>query len=301
MELRQLKYFTVVAEELSFSKAAKRLCITQGTLSQQIRQLEGEIGADLFDRDSHNVSLTESGSELVRYAKHTLDSAKECQQVADDLRKGQKGTLNIGVTHSFKYLLRNTIKEYIRRCPDVKLNICYSTATELHQMLQDRNLDFFVAFKPAATYAEVESIPLFASSLSVIMRRDHPLASCKSLTMDELRRHRLALPAAGTQSRKAFERFVDLDTSGLNVSLETNNPNIILEIVSATNLLAITSSLAIGYRDDIVARPIEGISRKMLGCVHRLKNVYQKRSAEIFIQMLQASAEVERIALELNN
>lgn len=299
MELRQLKYFTVVAQELSFSKAAKRLCITQGTLSQQIRQLEGEIGTDLFERTSHSVALTEAGAELLRYAQQTLDSACQCSQVAHDLKKGVCGELSIGVTNSFKYLLRNTIRDFIRLYPSVRLNICYDTASELLASLYERKIDFFVAFKPVASYSEIESVPLFDSNLSVIMRRDHPLAGIPLFTMDDLRRHRIAIPSTGTQARKLLESVIHLDTSGFNVAMETNDPNIILETVSATNLLAITSSLAIFYRNDLIAKPLVGIDHIMEGCINRLKGVYRKRSAELFSEMLMASAEVEKIAMEL--
>lgn len=295
MELRQLRYFAILAEELNFSRAAQKLCITQGTLSQQIKQLEWEIGADLFERSSHSVVLTEAGEELLQYAQKTIDAAHECSQVAGDLSKGLRGTLNIGVTHSFKHLLRSTVRDFIRQYPGVKLNICYSTATDLLAMLRERKIDFFVAFKPAAEYADVESVPLFASRLAVIMRRGHPLADMQSLSMEELRRHPIALPAGGLQSRKAFERFVDLDTADLDVRLVINDPNILIELVSATNLLSITSTLAISYRSDLIAIPLQGVERRMLGCVHRLQGAYVKRSAEIFTRMLVASAEVEKI------
>lgn len=299
MELRQLKYFVTLAKTLNFSKAAQELCITQGTLSQQIRQLEYEIGSALFERSSHSVSLTADGSELLGYARRTLDSAYQCSQVALDLKKGVCGELSIGVTHSFKYLVRNTISEFIRLYPDVRLNIIYDTASELLASLYERKIDFFVAFRPVASYSQIESLPLFDSSLSVIMRRGHPLAGCAPFTMDELRRHRLAVPSAGTQARKLMESVIHLDTSGFNVVMETNDPNIIIEIVSATNLLAITSSLAIGYRNDLIAKSIVGVDHIMEGCIHRLKGVYRKRSAELFSEMLMASAEVEKVAMEL--
>lgn len=298
MELRQLKYFSVLAEELSFSRAAQKLCITQGTLSQQIRQLENEIGTPLFERTSHSVTITEAGMELQQYAQKTMDAAKECMEMAADLRKGVRGTLNIGVTHSFKNLLRSTVRDFIRQYPKVKMNICYSTATELLQMLRERQIDFFVAYKPAAVYADIESVPLFSSRLSVIMRQGHPLADRSSLSMEDLRRQRLALPSGALQARKAFDRFVNLDTEGLDVSLEVNDPNMLLEIVSATNLLTITSTLAISYRSDLTAVPLEGIEREMLGCVHRLQGAYVKRSAAVFTKMLVDSAEVERIGME---
>ena len=69
MELRHLKYFATVAKSLNFSDAAKRLFVTQGTLSQQIKQFEAEIGAQLFDRNRHSVTLTEAGEELLPHGR----------------------------------------------------------------------------------------------------------------------------------------------------------------------------------------------------------------------------------------
>ena len=80
MELRQLRYFLKVAELLSFSEAAKNLFITQSTLSQQIKQLETELDTMLFERNSHEVSLTEAGEKLVRYAEKVVVDADVCQQ-----------------------------------------------------------------------------------------------------------------------------------------------------------------------------------------------------------------------------
>ena len=76
MELRQLKYFIKVAETLNFSEAAKLSCVTQSTLSQQIKQLENELGSQLLVRSSHNVALTEAGAELLPYARRTLHEAE---------------------------------------------------------------------------------------------------------------------------------------------------------------------------------------------------------------------------------
>ena len=123
MELRQIKYFVAVAKTLNFSEAAKELFITQGTLSQQIKQLEDEIGSPLFDRTSHSVTLTEAGQEMLPLARHTLETSAECFQRISDLRKGVTGTLNIGLTTSFMGIMNNAMKLYQKAFPAVKLNI----------------------------------------------------------------------------------------------------------------------------------------------------------------------------------
>ena len=79
MELRQLKYFIKTAQTLNFSEAARSLYITQSTLSQQIKALEDELGCPLFERNSHNVSLTESGEIMVPLVKQILHDAEVCK------------------------------------------------------------------------------------------------------------------------------------------------------------------------------------------------------------------------------
>lgn len=296
MELRQLRYFVVLANRLNFSQAASDLFITQGTLSQQIRQLENELGVDLFERSSHSVHLTENGAEILELAKRTLDSAQECSQKVTDLKRLLTGTLNIGVTHSFGRLVRDTIRDFVKKYPGVKINIIYNTATDLLELLRERKIDLFLAFKPAVENADIESELLFESTLSAIMASSHPLTEKPApLTIDDLKPYPIALLGAGMQSRKAFERYVNVNTSGLNVMLEMNDPNLMLDIIAATNFVSITSSLAVSYRPGLVALPLEGISRDMLGCVHRLRDAYEKRSAKAFIELLQDSAFLARL------
>lgn len=97
MELRQLKYFLKIAETLNFSEAAKELCITQSTLSQQIKQLEDEFDTRLFARNSHGVALTEAGDELLPFARNTVGAADVCRERMCDLQNMLVGVLNIGV------------------------------------------------------------------------------------------------------------------------------------------------------------------------------------------------------------
>ena len=286
MELRQLRYFVTVAKTLNFSEAAKSLFITQGTLSQQIKQLEDELGCDLFVRSSHSVSLTEAGAEMLPLAQSTLEDSAECFQRISDLKKGVAGTLNIGLTTSFRGILNNALKIYLKEYPNVKLDIDYNNIGELVSMLEAHEIDFFIAFKSAVQYDEIETFPLLDSELCAVMSKEHPLADRESLTLQDLERQRIILPSSGLQSRKAFDRFVDADTSSLNICVEINNPHGIIKLVHSTRLIAIMSSLATFYDPTLVAIPIEGMRRKMVGCVHTLKGAYIKKSAQLFFETL---------------
>ena len=282
MELRQLKYFVTVAKTLNFSEAAKALFITQGTLSQQIKQLEDELGSELFVRSSHKVSLTEAGEEMLPLAQNTLQESTKCFQRISEV----SGTLNIGLTTSFRDILNSALKLYLKEYPNVKLQIVYGSIGELIKMLSDHEIDFFIAFKSAVQYDEIDTYPIIDSELCAVMSKDHPLSDKESLTLKELERHRIILPSSGLQSRKAFDRFIDADTSSLNICVEINNPHGIIKLVHSTNLIAIMSSLATLYDPTLVAIPIEEMRRRMVGCVHTLKDSYIKKSAQLFIETL---------------
>lgn len=300
MELRHLKYFVMVAKTLNFSDASRRLFITQGTLSQQIQQLENEIGAQLFDRTRHSVILTEAGEELLPLALKTIECSETCTNRIKDLKGALTGTLRIGTTSSFSSLLTDTVRKFIREHPGVNLTIQSETATELIDMLREKELDIVLAFKPSMNYEEIESEPLFKNNLSAVLRKDHPLSSQKFLTMADLENHRLVLPGKSLQVRRAFDRYLGLDTRKLNVTVEANDPNLIMDIVQSTNLIAIVSSLASYYRTNLIAIPLEGGNYSMVCCIHRLKEGYRKRSADIFADMLRDSAQIEKISKGLD-
>lgn len=300
MELRQLKYFATVADTLSFSEASRRLFITQGTLSQQIMQLEDEIGLQLFERTSHSVTLTEAGEALLPMAENMLETSRECRDKMNDIKQSLCGTLNIGVTHSFSTLLTDTVKSFLKQYPGVNLKIYYETAAELMDMLMDKQIDIALAFKPIKPYEDIEDELLFKSHLSVVMRKDHPLADRESLTIEDLDNQGIVLPGTGLQARRIFERYLGVDTRKMNVRVELNDPNIIMDIVQGTNLVTLVSSLAAYYRTNLVAVPLESGGHEMLGCVHRLKGAYRKRSSEAFLETLRDVAHIDRICRNLS-
>lgn len=295
MELRQLKYFVAVARTLSFSEAARQLYVTQGTLSQQIMLLEDELGSLLFERTSHKVALTEPGMVLLPLAKNIIQQVEQCKLQLGDLRKALGGELNIGMTYSFSDLITDTVRDFLKTYPGVKLRIYYKTASELYQMMVKGELDVILAFKPVVQHKDLVSETLFNFDLCAVMRKDHPLSDRKVLTLEELKNFNIALPGSGLQARKTFEKFNNIDTNGLNVRVELNDPNVIMDLVQSSNLVTILSSLAALYRPNLAAVPLEGYIGKMEGCVHWLKGAYHKKSAEAFIEMVRESAAVSKL------
>ena len=291
MELRQLKYFIGVADTLNFSEAARQLNITQSTLSQQIRQLEDELGAQLFLRSSHSVAITEAGLELLQSARRTLALADECRSRIDDIARLRAGTLNIGVTYSFSPILTETLVEFMRLYPRIKLNIFYKPMEELMGLLRTRQVDFALAFRPLERQEGIESHLLFQNRLAAVVRQGHCLADKTSVTLDELAGYDLALPSRGLQARNAFDHIA-AGRSDLRIRIELNEVNILLKLLRATNLVSVLAEATIHAETGVKAIPIALPDNEMAGCVHTLRENYRKRSAAEFIRLLADSLAV---------
>ena len=289
MELRHLKYFVKIAETLNFSEAAKSLFITQSTLSQQIRQLEQEVNTQLFERNNHNVRLTEAGEELLPYARQTLKASQACLDRIQDLQQMLTGTLNIGVTFSFSPILTEALFAFIKLYPKVKLNIFYKPMAELMKMLEQDEVDFALTFRPAELNKEIESHFLFDNHLAVIVREDHPLAKKESVSIAELEYYDLVLPAKGLQARNAFDIMCEGCNHHLKVRLELNDVNILLKLVKQSGMITILSETTIYNEEGFSSIPIDLRIKEMEGCIHLKKNVYQKRSSQEFIRLLRES------------
>lgn len=291
MELRQLKYFIGVAETLNFSEAAKQLFITQSTLSQQIRQLEDELGSPLFARSSHSVALTEAGAELLECARRTVAEADACRARLDDIASLRTGTLNIGVTYSFSPILTETLVTFMKMYPAIKLNIFYKPMEELMVLLRNRAVDFALAFKPLRPQEGIESHVLFQNRLSAVVRGGHTLASRTAVTLDELAGYDLALPSRGLQARNAFDHVAG-SRGDLRIRIELNEVNILLKLLRATNLVSVLAEATIHAETGVKAVPLALPDGEMAGCVHTLREAYRKRSATEFIRLLADSVAV---------
>lgn len=292
MELRQLRYFVKVAETLSFSEAAKALFITQSTLSQQIKQLENELGCALFVRTSHSVDLTETGLEMLPMAIQTIGSADLCVNRIADINNMRVGTLNIGVTYSFSPILTETLIEFRKQFPDIKLNIYYKPMAELMDMLKARAVDFVLAFRPTCPVEGVESHILFQNYLAAIVRSDHPLAQKHEIRLEELENYALALPTRGLQARNAFDH-VATNADKMNIKIELNEVNILLKIIRQTSLVSILAEATIHNESGVKAIRLEVPDNEMAGCVHTLKGQYRKRSMQEFLRLLSESIAVK--------
>ncbi|WP_265670803.1 LysR family transcriptional regulator [Klebsiella grimontii] len=189
IELRHLRYFIAVAEELHFGHAAARLNISQPPLSQQIQILEQQIGARLFARTNRSVSLTEAGRQFLADSRQILTQVDDAAARAARLHHGETGELRIGFTSSAPFIkaVSDTLSTFRRRYPDVHIQTRETNTREQIVPLNEGALDLGLMrntqLPETLIWERVLREPLLA-----MVPRDHPLASQPRVSLRELAR-----------------------------------------------------------------------------------------------------------------
>lgn len=155
MNLKQLEYFVAVAEELHFGRAAERLGIAQPPLSRQIKQIEADLGAQLFNRGRNAITLTQAGERFYERSVALLAEFSDMQLEIRRIGQGAEGRLRIGFVGSATYgLLPNILKSFRAAFPDVNLSLVPMNNAQLHRALVRREIDVAIA-RPALTDSEI--------------------------------------------------------------------------------------------------------------------------------------------------
>ena len=196
MELRHLRYFGAVAELGSFTAAARRLHVSQSSVSEQIADLEHELGGALLDRSGRQIRLTPMGFVFFEEAQKTLSAASRAVEVTQRSMRGEAGTLSIGFfLWGAGGFFPRIIREYRRRRPGIRLSLVEMHANEQVQALEQGRLDVGLTRPPDASAERVlHSDLLFRDPVVVAMRPDHPVAS-RDLQVKDLDGERLVLAA----------------------------------------------------------------------------------------------------------
>lgn len=285
MEFRQLRYFVRSAELLNFTEAARTLFITESTLSLQIKQLETELNTPLFERVKRSVILTEAGKTFLPYAQKTLRDAENAVQRLNDLHRLLTGSLCIGVTYSLASLLTDTLLQFSRSFPGIKLNIIYRTATDLLDMLRNRQVDFVLSYEPVNADKQLESRRLFDAALSVVVHHHHPLAALKQVSLGQLDKYPLVLPSEGLNARSLLDQTLAAKGIRLSPQVELNEVNILFHLVKTKHWVTVLSSATVRNEPELKAVPLKE-KVEMHAALLWIKDSYQKNSAREFMRML---------------
>lgn len=261
MELRHLRYFIAVAEQLHFSKAAEQLHIAQPPLSQQIRQLEQEIGVPLFNRTRRSVTLTTAGEAFLEEARKTLAQAERAIQVAHQAHQGEIGHLEIGfVSSATAEAIPELIQRFHRQVPRVAIGLHGMFTLEVVQALHTNTIQAGLLHPPIAD-EELTLQPICDEPLLAALPEQHPLARQPQITITQLKDEGfLTYPRAwnpGTYDQATA--YCQQAGFTMRVAQETNSMQTTLGLVAAELGVALVPSSCRQLRTaGVVYRPLEG-------------------------------------------
>src|SRR3989454_7264653 len=189
MELRHLRYFVAVAENLNFTKAAAKLHLAQPSLTRQIHNLEEEIGVGLLSRSKSRVALTEEGRSFLVDARRILALATESILAVQRLGRGETGQLNIAYLSNSDFdLLPETLRAFRRTFPHIALNLFDMTPAEQFRALEARKIDLgFVGLHPPAATRDLQWESIARHRTVVVLPIKHPLARKRQVSLGELK------------------------------------------------------------------------------------------------------------------
>lgn len=287
MLLRHIRYLLAVVEQGNFTRAAETLHVSQPTLSQQIRQLEETLGAQLLDRSGRVVRATDAGKAYIAYARRALRELDAGQRAIHDVRDLARGTLRLAMTPSLtSYLAGPLIARFNASYPGITLQVIEKTLDAIEAALAADQVDLGLAFSQVRS-AEISSQPLFDEKLCAVVGLAHPLAQRPAATLSagELGRQSLALLGSDFATRSFVDAYLQQQGIAPRIAVEANTISAIVEIVRRGGLVTILP--------EAIAREHPGLQEIQLDpalphrtvSLLRRKDGYQSAAARAFAEL----------------
>src|SRR5215468_9757404 len=197
MDFDQLETFLEVARHASFSRAAEKRFRTQPAISSQIRGIEEEVGAKLFDRSGGKVSLTAAGKAFLKYVEETLDARKAKMVAIAEMERVPRGEIIVGANEgTCLHILPHVFAEFKKQYPEVSVNIKRADYAKVLESIIDNSVDFGVVSLPVADN-RLTVVLIHRDELVIIAPPQHPLSKMKSATVTEVAKFPLVVPKSG--------------------------------------------------------------------------------------------------------
>jgi LysR family cys regulon transcriptional activator len=208
MNIQQLRFIdAVAASDLNISRAAETLFTSQPGISKQIRLLEDELGVDIFQRSGkHLKALTPAGQHILVHAREVLQKLDAIRSIADEYAAEDRGSLSIATTHTqSRYMLPPVIRRFIQRYPEVALHMHQGSPMQISELAARGAADFAIATEALELFENLIMMPCFQWNRSILVPRDHPLASSSRLTLAEVAQHPIVTYVFGFTGRSRLD------------------------------------------------------------------------------------------------
>ncbi|MQL48230.1 transcriptional regulator CynR [Photorhabdus khanii] len=285
MLLRHINYFLAVAEHHSFTRAATALHVSQPALSQQIKQLEETLGAQLFDRTGRTTRLTDAGEVYFRYARRALQDLEEGKRAIHDVGDLSRGSLRVAVTPTFTtYLIGPLVESFHNLYPNVTLTVREMSQERIEELLVDDELDVGVAFDEIHS-PDIYAQRLLVETLALVVCKGHPLAKCRTMSLKALNNESLVLLTSEFATRKQIDRYCRQNDIRPRVLMEANSLSAVIEIIRHTGLATLLPAKIASDREELVSIVLTPSLLQRTAVLMQRKGAYQTAAARAFIEL----------------
>jgi DNA-binding transcriptional LysR family regulator len=260
MELRQLEYFVAVAEEANFTRAAERVHISQSGVSAQVRALETELGAELFDRSARTARLTAAGTAALPHAREALGAAAALHHAIDDVRGLVRGRLTIGMITGCEVTpLFDALAAFHRAHPAIEIALQEDNSDRLIENVRSGSADIALVGASGEPPAGLDAQVIVSEGLVAGVPGDHPLADRPRITLAELTAYPLVSLPLGTGIRGVLDQACAAAGLRRDIALEATAPGAVADLAArGLGVAVLSASMTAGY-PDLHAVPIDGV------------------------------------------
>jgi DNA-binding transcriptional LysR family regulator len=206
MEMHQVRYFLAVARALNFTRAAEECHVAQPSLTRAIRQLEGELGGDLFRRERPQAQLTELGQRMLPLLKQCYDSAISARSLASAIKKGEVGSLRLAVAQTIDpSLVTPHVVELGKLFQGLELKILRGNGEEVLGYLKQGDVELGIAAEIGDEWERLDSWPLFTEDFHLLVNSMHEFAARPAVSLEDLRQERLMIRTYGDSTEKLLD------------------------------------------------------------------------------------------------
>jgi len=290
MNLQQIRYIREIArQDLNLTQAAAALHTSQPGVSRQVRELEDELGVDIFVRQGKRLTaLTPAGLAALAICERLLSEVDSLKRVGKEFSNANVGELVIAATHmQARYALPSVIKKFVKKYPDVRLSLRQGSPRELAEMVIAGNADIAIATETLDRYPELVTVPLYRWYHSVIVPKSHPLLSVKKLTLSQIAQYPIVTYDAAFSGRSALDDTFAQAKLDIDVVLTAIDTDIIKTYVREGLGIGIIAGIAVDSRDnDLVALDGAKLFPERVTKLAYRKNAYQRGFVRDFIDSL---------------
>lgn len=238
MEMHQVRYFLAVARVLNFTRAADECNVTQPSLTRAIKQLEAELGGDLFRRERPAAQLTELGQRMHPLLKQCYEAATGARELASSFKSGEVGALRIALTHSVDLSLLIPHLDQIKRMFNrLEFRFLRGNSREVAELLKKGEAELGIAAEISEEWDRLDTWPLFTENFQLVVNKANPLAARDRIDFNDLRNEQLLsrnyCEHAGRLSHSLREHGLDVDRSH-EIAIELLEADIGIAVVPDT-------------------------------------------------------------------